>query len=129
MKSTLLICLTILIGCQAKKEKVEDRTIEIYSVDMDIETIISIKCTKFMDSFDSAEFKIKYLNDDETVDNFLAQLGKLELDSSDRGDPDTRAKIIVKITSDTICADRFSLKYRDKYYLMSDELRRSIWTD
>lgn len=130
MKKILLICLTILAGCQTKNEKASESTIEIYSVDMNIETIISIECTEFMDSFESTELKVELINEKQSVDRFLGHLDKLVL-GNDRRDPDTRAKIIIKdkVNVDTICADRFSLKYRNRYYFMSDDLRKSIWTE
>jgi len=129
-KKLLLICLTILFNCQTKKDKSDDPIITIYSVDKDIETIISIQCSEFLNQFDGTEFKTKKLTEKRTVDYFLHQLEDLGL-ASDKRDPDTRGMILIKTktATDTICADKFSLRYRNKYYLMSDKLRKEIWTE
>ncbi len=97
---------------------------------MNIETFISIQCSEFLNSFDSTEVKINDLIEKRTVDDFLQQLDNLGPDN-DKRDPDTRALIIMrtKTTTDTICADRFSLKYKGKHYLMSDKLRKEIWAE
>jgi hypothetical protein len=113
-------------SCQTNKES----TIKIRSVDMGISTIMSVTCENFESFFDSSQVRTKKVDQTESVKSFLSQLSQLELDN-DKRDPDTRAIIIIRNATniDTICADRFSLKYQDKYYIMSNDLRRDIWAD
>ena len=126
MKYSILFFLTFILGCIQKEDKT---TIKIISVDVGITTIISIKCNDFLDSFDSSEFKIKHL-DKSTIDDVREELEGLKQEE-DKRDSDTRAIIIVKdgIAIDTLCADRFTIKYRDKFYSMTDNLLKIIWTE
>ena len=127
MKYLLIILLTISLSCRQKQN---ETTVRIYSVDVDIETIFSIKCNDFLDTFDSTELKTKDVIEKSTVDDFQVKLKTLQLDSGKR-DPDTRAIIILKneVTTDTLCADRFTIKYRDKYYTMTVDLLKIIWSE
>lgn len=126
MNRTLVIVLLMFANCQTNKESI----IEIRSVDMDISTVISIRCEEFEDSFKNTEVRLKNINHKDSVHRFLEQISQLKPDN-DKRNPDTRAKIVIKnpFKTDTICADRFSLKYLDNYYVMSDELRKDIWSN
>lgn len=125
MKYLPIIFLALILGCGPKND---NTTIRVYSVHLNITTIVSINCNNFLDSFDNAELKIDDLKKQSTIDEFQKELKTLEQDN-DKRDPDTRAIIIVKneITTDTLCADRFTIKYRDKFYVMTDDLLKIIW--
>jgi adenosyl cobinamide kinase/adenosyl cobinamide phosphate guanylyltransferase len=127
MKYSLIVFLAIFLSCGQKDNKT---TIRIYSVDINITTIVSINCNNFLDSFDNAELKIDDFKERSTIDDFQRELRTLERDNEKR-DPDTRAIVIVKneIATDTLCADRFTVKYRDKFYVMTDDLSKIIWRE
>ena len=122
MKKLVAAIIFLLVSCHPKV-----KVIEISRVDLDIETIVNIRCADFDQQFGEDMTK-KELNSRNDIDNFIALLSRLKKDHTGRN-VDTRAKILIKCESftDTICADRFELMYKQNAFDMSDELRSFLW--
>lgn len=103
-------------------------TIEISSVDMDILTTFGIDCSKFEQSFDKTEFKLRTVKGQREIENILSELKNLKT-RDERSMTDTRAQILIRYKDhvDKICADRFSVYQDGTCYIITDRLRKIIW--
>lgn len=122
MNKVCLILLIALSGCQAKRNVL---SVEIYSVEVDIETPYRIKCSDFSKSFQNEISKRKI--SEENAIEYLVSI----LDSSNKEDcsVDTRAILLLKFKdfTDTICANEYCLTYRNRSFRMPDKLKNIIW--
>jgi len=118
------ILLIICLGCQSKQDIL---SIEISSVSKHIETFAAVDCGEFNDYFKDEILKQKF-DEKILIDRFMNMLNKLEKDTTGRI-PDPRSQVLIKYRSmtDTICADQFSLKYKNAFLNMSVEMDSVLW--
>ena len=113
---SVLILLSIM-SCQTSKTEIHKKEnkiekIQIEAIDMEILTVISIDCDKFIGDVDHS------ITDTAEINVFLSQLENLEPLDSGNWYVDTRAKIILYSANDTntICVGLTFLEYNDKFY-------------
>ena len=113
---SVLILLSIM-SCQTSKTEIHKKEnkiekIQIEAIDMEILTVISIDCDKFIGDVDHS------ITDTAEINVFLSQLENLEPLDSGNWSVDTRAKIILYSANDTntICVGLNILEYNDKFY-------------
>jgi len=114
--SFLLICFG---GCNNEKviKRATINSISIHYVDINIESIISIRCTDFESSFQ--DFKSLTINNKGQIIEFVKLLNNLKVEGNEyKNEPDTRIKILLSYDNDStevICCDRFHVMKENKY--------------
>ena len=123
MNKIYLILLIALCGCQAKRNVL---SIEIYSVEADIETPYRIKCSDFHKSFQN-EISKRKISEAIAIESLVSILNSLN--KKEDCSVDTRALLLLKYKdfTDTICANDYCLTYRNRSFGMPDKLKNIIW--
>jgi len=126
INSLLFLVFIMLVNCQTLN-KDQITCIKVKSVDFELMTTISIKCSEFENYFNN--YKETILIDSLRIKSLLTQLNNLEeIDSTYSKIIDTRAKVELISSHDTllICIGNLSLEKNGILYKTPDALIKLI---
>jgi hypothetical protein len=132
MKRTLIIPLILLFSsCVNLKKPDHDKyatMMTIKFVDMDIETVMDVRCEYFEKSFYDIQNKV--VNDSMKINQIFNTLKQLKIAGDEYYQHvDTRMKLEIKFNNDsieTICMDRFVVYRNNQLFINTDSLKNLL---
>lgn len=122
-----LLCLFfVFVSC--KTSSISE--INIYRVDLNIDTPFSIKCEGF-NKFFNADIDSIAITNSSDICHFVNEINKLKVaNDSIYSLPNTRYKIVLKHfdgTIEVVCGDNFTVYYRNKLLIVSKSLINKVY--